>query len=76
MTVSSAHRTSARTRWNNGLTEDEFNLIPHSVASTNIENTQVILMEDCKYYFLVLLYKNEFKIWSLDISLNPNIQAV
>ncbi|XP_033237056.1 nuclear factor 1 A-type isoform X1 [Drosophila pseudoobscura] len=35
-------RSSARTRWN----DDELNLIPHSVSSTNIENTQVILMED------------------------------
>ncbi|XP_034490623.1 putative uncharacterized protein DDB_G0277255 isoform X1 [Drosophila innubila] len=46
MTVSSAHRSSARSRWNTTITEDEFNLIPHSVASTNIENAQVILMED------------------------------
>ncbi|XP_034670593.1 nuclear factor 1 A-type isoform X2 [Drosophila subobscura] len=35
-------RSSARSRWN----DDELNLIPHSVSSTNIENTQVILMED------------------------------
>ncbi|EDW71080.1 uncharacterized protein Dvir_GJ21334, isoform D [Drosophila virilis] len=46
MAVTSAHRSSVRSRWNNGLPEDDFNLIPHSVASTNIENTQVILMED------------------------------
>ncbi|XP_037732072.1 nuclear factor 1 C-type isoform X1 [Drosophila subpulchrella] len=35
-------RSSTRTRWN----EEEHNVIPHSVSSTNIENTQVILMED------------------------------
>jgi len=38
-------RSSTRTRWN----EEEHNVIPHSVSSTNIENTQVILMEDCKF---------------------------
>lgn len=48
MTVSSAPRSSVRSRWNPTVTEDEFNLIPHSVASTCIENAQVILMEDCK----------------------------
>ncbi|XP_016978610.1 nuclear factor 1 C-type isoform X2 [Drosophila rhopaloa] len=35
-------RSSGRTRWNEG----EHNIIPHSVSSTNIENTQVILMDD------------------------------
>ncbi|XP_043947182.1 nuclear factor 1 C-type isoform X5 [Drosophila biarmipes] len=35
-------RSSTRTRWN----EEEHSVIPHSVSSTNIENTQVILMED------------------------------
>ncbi|XP_044251295.1 nuclear factor 1 C-type isoform X1 [Drosophila takahashii] len=35
-------RSSTRTRWN----EEEHNVIPHSASSTNIENTQVILMED------------------------------
>lgn len=49
MAVSSAHRSGGRSRWNTTITDDEFNLIPHSAASTNIENAQVILMEDCKY---------------------------
>ncbi|KAH8292619.1 hypothetical protein KR054_006473 [Drosophila jambulina] len=35
-------RPNTRTRWN----EEEVNAIPHSITSTNIENTQVILMED------------------------------
>ncbi|KAI8036443.1 nuclear factor 1 A-type isoform X2 [Drosophila gunungcola] len=35
-------RSSTRTRWNEG----DHNVIPHSTSSTNIENTQVILMED------------------------------
>ncbi|XP_068153020.1 nuclear factor 1 C-type isoform X1 [Drosophila tropicalis] len=46
MAVTSAHRPGTRTRWN----EDELNIIPHSVSSTNIENTQVILMEDSSRY--------------------------
>ncbi|XP_030379333.1 uncharacterized protein LOC115627723 isoform X2 [Scaptodrosophila lebanonensis] len=51
MAVASAHRSSARSRWNSTLlTEDEFNIIPHSVSSTNIENAQVILMEDSGRY--------------------------
>lgn len=49
MAVSSTHRSGGRSRWNTTITDDEFNLIPHSAASTNIENAQVILMEDCKY---------------------------
>lgn len=48
MPVSSAHRSSGRSKWNTTITEDDFNLIPHTAASTNIENAQVILMEDCK----------------------------
>ncbi|XP_043657533.1 nuclear factor 1 X-type isoform X5 [Drosophila teissieri] len=35
-------RSSTRTRWN----EEEHNVIPHGVSSTNMDNTQVILMED------------------------------
>ncbi|XP_017019131.1 nuclear factor 1 X-type [Drosophila kikkawai] len=35
-------RPNTRTRWN----DEELNAIPHSITSTNIENTQVILMED------------------------------
>ncbi|XP_017056777.1 nuclear factor 1 C-type isoform X2 [Drosophila ficusphila] len=35
-------RSSTRTKWN----EEEHTVIPHSVSGTNIENTQVILMED------------------------------
>ncbi|EDW50895.1 nuclear factor 1 A-type isoform X1 [Drosophila sechellia] len=35
-------RSSTRTRWN----EEEHNIIPHSASSTNMDNTQVILMED------------------------------
>ncbi|KAH8272473.1 hypothetical protein KR044_007726, partial [Drosophila immigrans] len=49
MSVSSAHRPNVRPRWNNTLTEDDFNIISHSVASTNTENTQIILMDECKY---------------------------
>lgn len=41
-------RPNTRTRWS----EDELNAIPHSISSTNIENTQVILMEDCKFIIL------------------------
>ncbi|XP_039496306.1 nuclear factor 1 X-type isoform X6 [Drosophila santomea] len=35
-------RSSTRSRWN----EEEHNVIPHAVSSTNMDNTQVILMED------------------------------
>ncbi|KAH8418156.1 hypothetical protein KR009_006693 [Drosophila setifemur] len=35
-------RSSTRTRWN----EEELNVIPHSVSSTNTENTQVVLMDN------------------------------
>lgn len=35
-------RSSTRTRWN----EEEHNVIPQSASSTNMDNTQVILMED------------------------------
>ncbi|KAH8384933.1 hypothetical protein KR200_008799 [Drosophila serrata] len=35
-------RPNTRARWN----DEELNAIPHSITSTNIENTQVILMED------------------------------
>ncbi|KAH8256447.1 hypothetical protein KR032_007298 [Drosophila birchii] len=35
-------RPNTRARWN----DEELNAIPHSISSTNIENTQVILMED------------------------------
>ncbi|XP_017062641.1 nuclear factor 1 X-type isoform X4 [Drosophila eugracilis] len=38
----SVSRSSTRTRWN----DDQHNVLPHSLSSTNIENTQVILMED------------------------------
>jgi len=38
-------RSSTRTRWN----EEEHNVIPQSASSTNMDNTQVILMEDCKF---------------------------
>ncbi|KAH8376037.1 hypothetical protein KR093_010538, partial [Drosophila rubida] len=48
MSVTSAHRPNVRPRWNTTLSEDDFNIISHSVASTNTENTQVVLMDDCK----------------------------
>ncbi|KRK04843.1 nuclear factor 1 X-type isoform X6 [Drosophila yakuba] len=35
-------RSSTRSRWN----EEEHNVIPHAVSSTNMDNNQVILMED------------------------------
>ncbi|KAH8398913.1 hypothetical protein KR222_011200 [Zaprionus bogoriensis] len=60
MAVSSAHRSTARSRWNTALTEDEFTQIPHSVASTNIENTQVILMEDCKWPLIIIRVLNSY----------------
>ncbi|XP_033150528.1 uncharacterized protein LOC108607364 isoform X2 [Drosophila busckii] len=50
MAVTTAHRSGARCRWNNALADDDFNLIPHSAPSTNIENTQVILMEDFFFF--------------------------
>lgn len=40
-------RSSTRARWN----EEELNVISHSISSTNIENTQVILMDDGKFLF-------------------------
>ncbi|XP_036231744.1 uncharacterized protein NfI isoform X2 [Bactrocera oleae] len=45
------HRSTPRPRWNPPfLMEDEFSMMPHSVSSTNSENTPVILMEDAGRY--------------------------
>ncbi|XP_034111964.1 uncharacterized protein LOC117573141 isoform X1 [Drosophila albomicans] len=60
MTVTSAHRPNGRPRWNTTLTEDDFNIISHSVVNTNAENAQVILMDDSTGRF------------SDDYSANPN----
>lgn len=45
------HRTTPRTRWNPPFLsmEDDFNMMSHTLSSTNPEATPVILMEDCKY---------------------------
>ncbi|XP_037946931.1 nuclear factor 1 X-type [Teleopsis dalmanni] len=41
------HRTTPRPRWNPSfLMDDEFNLMSHTIASTNPETSSVILMED------------------------------
>lgn len=47
-----SHRTTPRSRWNPPFLsiEDDFNMMGHTLTSTNPEATPVILMEDCKYY--------------------------
>lgn len=44
-------RSTPRPRWNPPfLLEDDFSMMPHSISSTNFENTPVILMEDAGRY--------------------------
>ncbi|XP_061394218.1 LIM domain-containing protein A-like, partial [Musca vetustissima] len=48
----SSHRTTPRSRWNSSFLsmEDDFNMMSHTLTSTNPEATPVILMEDSGRY--------------------------
>ncbi|XP_043069308.1 nuclear factor 1 X-type isoform X2 [Drosophila bipectinata] len=50
-------RSSTRTRWN----EEELNVISHSISSTNIENTQVILMDDASGRYIEEYANRDFE---------------
>ncbi|KPU74697.1 uncharacterized protein Dana_GF21690, isoform D [Drosophila ananassae] len=50
-------RSSTRARWN----EEELNVISHSISSTNIENTQVILMDDASGRYIEEYASRDFE---------------